>query len=309
MSGAWIAGSVRAQLLASERRLGVEGAREIAAAPSLPAAVAALGRTGYGRAVRLERGLAGAQRGIASTTLLNLRVLAGWLPADALGLLRALAAWYELVNLEDRVAYLEGLELRHPFELGALAVAWPRAAEAQTIEELRRVLAATPWGDPDGLTPAQLGLGLRLSWARRVDAEAPEARRWTAAAVALLLARELFVSGVPVDLLPVPAVTVLGPRWMSAATFAEFVEVLPPEASWAFDGIETTADLWRAEGGWWRRLEEDANSMLHGSVAGRGVVVAAVALLAADARRTSSALEAAARRGLPGAEEAFDAAA
>lgn len=309
MSGAWIAGSVRAQLLASERRLGAEGAREIAAAPSLSAAVAALGRTGYGRAVRLERGLAGAQRGIASANLLNLRVLAGWLPADALGLLRALAAWYELVNIEDRVAYLDGLELRHPFELGALAVAWPRAAEAQTVEELRRVLAATPWGDPDGLTPAQLGLGLRLAWARRVDAEAPEARRWTAAAVALLLARELFVSGIPVDLLPVPAVTLLGRGWSSAATFAELVEALPPDASWAFDGIETAADLWRAEGRWWRQVEEDAASMLHGSVAGRGVVVAAVALLAVDARRTSSALTAAARRGLPGVREAFDAAA
>ncbi|MGZ4389632.1 MAG: hypothetical protein ACXVZL_09655 [Gaiellaceae bacterium] len=309
MSGAWIAGSVRAQLLASQRRLGAEHARDLAAAPSLSAAVAALGRTGYGREVRLERGLAGAQRAIAATTLLNLRVLAGWLPGDALGLLRALAAWFELVNIEDRVAYLGGLELRHPFELGALAAAWPRAAEAQSIEELRRVLAGTPWGDPDGLTPAQLSLGLRLAWARRADAEAPEARRWTAAAVALLLARELFISGVPVDLLPVPQVTVLGAGWRSAATFAEFVESLPPEASWVFAGIETTADLWRAEGSWWHRLEVDAESMLHGSVAGRGVVVAAVALLVADAHRAVSALEVAARRGLPGVEEAFDAAA
>ena len=309
MSGAWIAGSVRAKLLASERRLGAEGARNLAEARSLSAAVAALGRTGYGREVRLERGLAGVQRGIASATLLNLRVLAGWLPGDALGLLRALAAWYELVNIEDRVAYLGGLELRHPFELGSLAVAWPRAAEAQSVEELRRVLAGTPWGDPDGVTPAQLSLGLRLAWARRVDAEAPEARRWTAAAVALLLARELFVSGVPVDLLPVPAVPLLGAGWRSAGTFAEFVEVLSPEASWAFAGIATTADLWRAEGSWWRQVEEDAESMLHGSVAGHGVVVAAVALLAADARRTASALEAVARRGLPGVGEAFDAAA
>ena len=309
MSGGWIAGSVRAQLLASERRLGPVGARRLASSPSRPAAVAALGRTPYGREVSLDLGLAGAQRAVAAATLLNLRVLAGWLPGEALGLLRSLAAWFELVNLEDRVAYLAGTELRRPFELGALAVAWPRAAEAQSVDELRRVLSVTAWGDPDGLTPAQLSLGLRLAWARRVDAEAPEARRWAAGAVALLIARELFVAGVPVDLLPVPELTFIGRDWRSAPTFARFAATLPPDAAWTFDGVETPDDLWRAKSAWWRRVETDAESLVHGSVAGRGVVVGAAALLAADAHRTAAALEAVARRGLPGAEEAFDAAA
>jgi hypothetical protein len=309
MNGAWIAGSVRARLLVSERRLGVEGARDVAASASLRDALVALGRTPYRHELGLELGLADAQRAIASKTLLELRLLAGWLPGEALGLLRALAAWYELANLEDRIAYLGGAPLRRPFELGSLAVAWPRAAGAQSLDELRRSLRPSSWGDPGGSTAAEVSLGLRLAWARRVAAVAPEARSWAAGAAALLLARELFVVGLAVELLPLPAVRLLGPRWQAAGTFARFVDALPPDAAWALAGAEGPEDLWRAEARWWARCEADATTLVHTAVAGPRVVVGAAALLAADAHRAASALEAAARRGLAGVEEAIDAAA
>lgn len=309
MTGAWIAGSVRARLLAAERTIGADGARTLAAAPNLQEALLLLARTPYHREVRLELGLADAQRAVAGTALMNLRLLAGWLPGGALGMLRALCAWFELANIEDRVAYLGGGRLRHPFELGALATAWPRPVDAQSLDELRRILARTSWGDPDGATAGELGIGLRLAWARRIDAEAPEARHWAAGAAALLLARELFVTGIPVDLLPVPRPTMLGGAWPGAGTFERFVETLPRQAAWVFDAAADPDELWRAEAGWWAQVERDAAAMAGGSAAGRLVVVGAVALLAVDAHRTAAALAVAARRDLAGAEEAFRAAA
>jgi hypothetical protein len=309
VSAAWVAGSVRARLLVAERRLGAEGARELAASGTLRDALVALGRSPYRREISLELELGAAQRALAAKTLLDLRLLAGWLPRDALGLLRALTAWFELANLEDRVAYLEGAPLRQPFELGSLASAWPRAAEAQSIAELRQALAPTAWGDPGGETPAELGLALRLAWARRIADAAPAAQGWAAGAVALLAARVLFVTGLPVEALPVPRIRLLGATWPAAGTFARFVEALPPDAAWALDGTETPEQLWRAEARWWTRVEEQAATLLRGSRPGPEIVVAAAALLAADAHRAATALATAARRPLQGVEEAFDAAA
>jgi hypothetical protein len=209
--------------------------------------------------------------------------------------------------VEDRLAYLGGAPFRPPFELGSLAVAWPRAAGAQSLGELRTALASSGWGDPGGETPAQIGMGLRLAWARRVAALVPEVRAWAAGAVALLLARELFVVGLPVELLPLPAFTLLGPGWQRARTFDRFVEELPADAAWAFEGIAGPENLWRAEAGWWARCEAEARELLQGTIGDRRVVAGAVALLAADAHRVSAALGAAARRELAGVEEAFDA--
>lgn len=309
MTADWIAGSVRARLLVTERCIGPEEAAELAASPSLRDALVKLGRTPYRREIGLELGLGDAQRAIASKALLDLRLLAGWLPGDALGLLRALAGWYELANLEDRIAYLGGAPLRQPFELGSLAAVWPRAVGAQSLDELRRALAASAWGDPGGDTPAELGLGLRLAWARRVAAEAPEVRLLAAGASALLLARELFVVGLPVEILPLPAFALLGAGWRGAGTFARFLEELTPEASWALDGIAGPEELWRAEARWWARCEQEAHALMQGAVASRRVVIGAVALLACDARRVATALEAVVRRGLPGVREVLDAAA
>lgn len=309
MSAAWIAGVVRARLLVAERCLGPEGAREVAEADSLRDALVVLGRGPYRREIGLDLTLAGVQQAVAQKTLVDLRLLAGWLPADALGLLRALAGWFELVNLEDRIAYLGGAPLRQPFELGSLAASWPRASGAQSLPDLRRAVATSSWGDPGGETPAELGLGLRLAYARRVAAEAPEAARWAAGAAALLLARELFIVGLPVEILPLPSFTLLGPAWRDAGTFSRFVETLPPDGAWALAGLKEPAELWRAEAAWWSACEADARVLLHSGVGERRSVTGAVGLLAADARRVRVALEAAARRRLPGVEEVLDAAA
>ena len=307
MSGAWIAGSVKARLIVAERRFGAAAARRLAASPSLHDALVELERSPYRRELGHTRSLADAQRALLSTVLLELRLIAGWLPSDALGLVRTLAGWYELVNLEDRIAYLGGAPLRPPFELGSLDVAWSAASGAQSLGELRSALAPSAWGDPGGETPAEFGLGLRLAWARRVAADVPEASTWAAGATGLLVARELFVTGLPVDTLPLPDFRLLGSAWPAARTYERFVEALPAQAAWALDAATDPDLLWRAEAGWWTRVEREARALLGSAVAGRNVVVGAAALLAADARRVAVALGAVARRGLPGVEEVLDA--
>jgi hypothetical protein len=309
MSASWIAGCVKARLLVTERRLGVEGTRELANSPSLGDALVALGRSPYRRHVELDLTLTEAQRAVAEKALVDLRLLAGWLPHDAAGLLRALCAWFELANIDDRVAYLGGGSLRTPFELGSLGVAWPRVAESQSLDELRCTLAETAWGDPGGPTPALTSLGLRLAWARRVAAEAPSATHWALGAVGLLLAQEIFVVGLPVEALPIPRLAALGTRWQAAETLTRLAETLPATAAWALEGVDEVGDLWRAEMRWWAQVERDARSMIGAARAGPEIVVGAAALLAADARRTAAALGAVARRGLPGVEEVLDVAA
>ncbi len=309
MSGGWVAGSVRARLLVSERRAGPDGVRAVAEAASLPDALVALSRSPYRRETRAGLTLAEAERAVLDTTLLNLRLLLGWLPADAHGLLRSLAAWFELANAEDRVAYLAGAPLRRPFELGGLAVAWPRAAGAQTLEELRRALSGPAWSDLAAHSATELSLALRLAWARRVSSEVPEARRWALGAAALLLAAELYVVGLPVERLSVPVVPMLGTAWHGAGTYGDFAASLPAEAAWALAPAASPEELWRAEIAWWDAVERDAEWLLHTGVAGQAVVTGAVALLAADAHRTIEALETAARSGLPTAQGVLDAAA
>ena len=151
--------------------------------PSLEDALAALSGSAYGRYVRPGMGLARAQRAVAETALWHIRVLAGWAPPGAQDAIRALAAWFELANIEDRLAFLAGGEATSPFALGGLATAWPRLAEARTVSDVRGALAASPWGDPGDAEPADLRLGLRLAWARRVLQSVPEAGDWAAGAV------------------------------------------------------------------------------------------------------------------------------
>ena len=246
----------------AERRLGRDGARQVGLRGSLADALVELAAGPYHRETRIDLDLAGAQRAIASTTLLHLRLLAGWLPREALEPLRSLAAYFELANLEDRLAYLEGAPLSQPFELGSLAVAWPRAEQAQTPEELVAVLAASPWGDPGGPTLADRRLGLRLAWGRRVLADVPEASAWAAGALVLVLARELYVVGRPAELLTAAPIPALGSGWLRAVTFDRFVESLPPQAAWALAGVESPEELWSAEARWWRRVESDADLLL-----------------------------------------------
>jgi hypothetical protein len=292
MSIGWVGASVRARLLL-RRRIGPERAVQLASSPSLREGLLGLAGTAYGRELDPGLDLEAAQRAVAASTLLHLRLLSGWLPPGRAELLRSLGAWYELANVEDRLAYLNGAELRAPFDLGGLASAWPGGSQALSPVELREALARSAWGDPGGESTEEIHLGLRVSWASRVLAVAPEIRDLVAGALALLLARELFVTGRPVDLLLRPRIAAVGSDWALARTFDELAASLPPQASWALHGIEGPEQLWTAEVGWWARAEEEGEKLVGRSRAGREAVAGAVLLLAVDTWRTAAALAAA----------------
>lgn len=305
LSPGWVAGSVRARHLLA-RRLGRSDAWALARAPSLDAALERLASSAYGHRCRPGLALADAQRAIADTALWHVRVLAGWTPPRGLEPVRALAAGFEIANVDDRLAYLAGAEVPAPFELGGLATAWPRVAGAQSASELRSLLTGSPWGDPGSDEPAAIRLALRLAWARRVLASVDEAVDWAAGAVALLLARELFLAGRPADRLWDLHPPGVGIEWFQAASLAELRAALPPQAAWALKAAVEPDELWHREAAWWRRVEADAEQLARSAHMGLAAVVGCVALLGVDAWRTAGALEAAARGGGSAAVEVFE---
>lgn len=305
MTAAWVAGTVRARALA-RRRLGVEGARALMAADSFPAAVEILVRSPYGhqhlggdtRDPAVRRGVYPgddpdtAPQGVAAALLWNLRVLAGWLPAQGTRTLTLIAGWFEIANTEEHVRELNGLPVAAPHPLGRLAVAWPRIAAARTLEEVRAVLAASPWRDPGGAEPRDIQLGLRLSWADRVSDQVPAARAWARGAAALLIARELLSRGLPLtEPARRAAARVLGPKAATGAgSVDELRACLPHDARWVLDGVRDPAELWRAELSWWRRLHTDCTVLAARSGFGEQRVIGAVGLLAYDAWLVTGAL-------------------
>jgi len=301
----WVAGSIRARAMLS-RRVGRDGARELAACASLGEARARLSATAYGRALRSDATLADAQRAVADTFLWHVRVLAGWVLPSALEPIRALAAWFELANIDERVAYLCGGPVARPFALGGLATAWPQLADAQSLTELRERLAASPWGDPGAPDRAAIRVGLRLAWARRVLSTVEEAAEWAAGAVALLVARELLLAARPASVLAAARPPGIGTAWETASDLDALRAALAPGAAWTLEGIDEPRELWRGEAGWWRRVEGDAERLAHAVLMGRSTVIGSVVLLAADGRRTAGALEIAARGGRGDAMEVFD---
>jgi hypothetical protein len=299
-----VAGTVRARSLA-RRRLGAGAARSLAAHASLEDATAALAAGPYRHGVRPGQDLAGAQRGVTLTLLWHLRVLAGWLPREGGTMLRLLAGWFEIANVDDLLQQLAGRHAEEPLPLGALATAWPRCAHARSPAELRATLATSPWGDPGGETALEVQLGMRLSWAARLsrhDRVAP----WAAGAAALLVARERFVAGRDLPATPQRQATrLLGRDALAATSLAELQRRLPDTAGWALAGIEDPVDLWRAEAGWWSRVGRDGLELLHATGFGPVPVLGAVAVLGTDAHWVRAALELAARGGRP--LEVFDA--
>ena len=303
MSVGWVAGSTRARLLL-ENRVGRETTRRIARATGLGDATQMLAGSRLAGAAT-ERTLEAVQRAVADQFVLELRLLAGWLPAGAGGLIRALAGWFEIVNIEDRLAYLLGANLRTPLHLGALASAWPGVAASETPGDLRAALRSSAWGDPGEETPEAIHRGMRVAWARRVIRAAPEARAWAGAALALLLARERFLANTQWDALRLGSLPELGSGWMHTTTLAEFTSALPARVAFPLAGIDQPEELWRGELRWWRLVEADAEALVRRSREGRAVVVGAVALLAVDAVRTAAAL-ASATTANAAAVEAFD---
>ncbi len=101
----WVAASVRARALA-RRRLGPAGARRLAASAGADEAISTLADTSYGHDVRVGDSMATAQHGIGAALLWNLRVLGGWVPRTGVPALRALAAAFEVANIEEHMRSL-----------------------------------------------------------------------------------------------------------------------------------------------------------------------------------------------------------
>jgi hypothetical protein len=288
------------------RRIGREQARRLAEARTLDDALAELSASAYGRFVHPGMSLARAQRGIAETALWHVRVLAGWSPPGAIEAIRALAAWFELANIEDHLGYLAGGEAPTPFALGGLGTAWDRMAETRTPSEARAALAESPWGDPGADDLAGVLLAMRMAWARRLLDSLDEASFWVPGAVALLVAREVFITGRSPDELRARRPPGIGTAWSHAGSLRGLRDALPAQASWPLDGVEEPTDLWSAEIAWWRRVEEDAEAFAHAALMGEPWVVGSVVLLGVDAWRAAGALESAARGGTDDVLEVFD---
>ncbi|GAA1804949.1 hypothetical protein GCM10009682_28390 [Luedemannella flava] len=296
MSAGWVGGSVRA-LAVARRCVGAGAARDLARRPVVDA-VRTLSHTVYGSRVAVGMPDAGVERGLAETVVWHLRVLAGWQPPAGVRALRALAGWFEIANVDERMAGWAGTPADPPFALGALAIAWPRLHRARDGQELRAALAASPWGDPGGTDARTIGLHMRAAWARRVGVHVPSARSWAAGGVALLVARERHVL---VGVLPAAAAATaarsIGRTAAGAPSWPSFVAALPGPARWVFEPGDGPGELWRAEARWWRRVHADAAALLAAPREGQHRVVGAAVLLAVDAVTVRAALAAAVRCG------------
>ena len=188
MSVAWVAGGVRARALAP-RRIGPEAARRVAAAGSLEAALRLLEATAYGREVHPGQSLAQAQHAAAAAILWDLRVLAGWLPQGGAHLLRTLAAWFEIANVDELLHTMRTGQPGNLFTLGSLATAWTRLREAGSVADLRAGLTASAWGDMGADSASAIRFGMRVRWGRWAASLRDPVRTWAIAATALLVAR------------------------------------------------------------------------------------------------------------------------
>ncbi|WP_067453169.1 hypothetical protein [Actinomadura macra] len=299
MSAGWVAGRVRAQALAL-RRLGPGRARSLAGSASLSEALTILAATPYGRGVAEGQSLAAAQHGVAAALLWHLRVLAGWLPRGGTAVLRPVAGWFELANVDGLLQRLDGRPAEEPYVLGALGTAWPRLADAPDAAGLRERLATTSWGDPGGTDPWTIRVFLRLSWAARMSALGGPAAVWAAGAAAVLVAGERFGAGRDLPLATSErAARLLGRSPVEASALGEMTARLDRNARWPLDGIDDPVELWRAEGRCWKRLERDGDLLLRRSEFAAGPVLGAATLLAVDAWRVRAALEMASRGGDP----------
>lgn len=305
MSADWVAVGVRGRAM-SRRRLGRSATRVLAAGPSLATALTTLAQSPYGHDVRQDHTLQQAQRAVVDTAVWNLRVLAGWAPRSGVTMLRVLLAGLEISNLEDHVRRLAGAEPPAPYQLGALATAWPRLAVTTSLDQVRGVLATSWWSDPGDATAGDLGSALRVVLADRTVAAVPGAAAWAGGAIALLVARTVLLQQAALPAAArLAASRVVGPAALEATSLPELAAALPADARWALAGVDNPNELWRAEARWWARVERDAFGMTRTAQAGPQLLVAVVALLAVDAWRVRAALEFAARGG--GSLEVFDA--
>ncbi len=295
MTASWAAGATRARALV-RRRVGSACARRIATCGSVREAVALLGDTPYGHDVRRGQTLAEAQWAVLATLLWHLRVLAGWLPREGGQMIRVLARWFELANVDELICRFTGGEAEPEFVLGSLGTEWQRLRLCGSPAEVRAALATSPWGDPGGASPREIQLGMRLAWAEGVVETVPRARPWALGATALLLARTHLAEGARLAGRARGRCRVLvGDGALDAPSIREMAERLPRAARWVLQEIEDPRELSRGEECWWQRVEDEGRDLLTGAGFTASPVLGSVAVLAADARRVRAALELAAR--------------
>ena len=262
MSVGWVAGTVRARALVATLP-GAALATAVADSATLDAAADHLGATLYGELVGPGMSLMQLQRSLEATLLWRMRVLAGWVPFGGSTMVRALAGWFEIRVIEERLGALTCVAAPSPHVLGRLGAVTARVGAAQSPQALRAILAASPWRDPGEVSAASLHAYLLGRWAARVIDAVPAARPWVDEAVALAARREV-----------------------RAGRSSE----LAAEA-------EDEDDLWQREQHWWEHVETDARRMMRRPLGSPEIVVAACALMAADAHHVATSLEAAARSG------------
>jgi hypothetical protein len=305
MTAAWIASDVRATAM-SHRILGRAATQALAAQGSVRSALTSLANSPYGHDIRADQSLEAAQHAVATAVLWNTRVLAGWVPAAGTPMMRVLVGWYEIANIDAQLRSDFGVPAHPYFRLGGLAIGWSRLGGASSVADLCDRLATTAWGRPDDETARTIGLTLRATLLQDAAAKLPGCRDWITSAAALLLARERTRGQAPLPARPARVfASLLGGQVLTAPNFEELLAVLPDTARWAFDGVTTDKDLWRAESRWWSGVEAAGMAHVRGARFGPMPVIGTVALLAADAWRVRAALTAAAN-GAKGLEE-FDA--
>ena len=297
MSAGWVAAQVRSKSLASHC-VGPAGARELAGAGSLDAALGILTTSSYGERLHPGLNLAASEHEVFASVLWNLRVLAGWSPALGASRLHALAGVFELMNLQGHLARIERHQSPVPFELGSLASVSSRVAPL-TIGELCDALRRSPWGDPGAVDAMGVSIALQFILARRIVEDVPEAGQWAQTYAALVLSR-LVKENVALDTDSTSAKnarTILGSRALSATSLRELHDALPRDVASILKDVTDPDDLWLAEARWRTRLWDEALGRLRRGGAGPETVVAAITLQFADAWRVRTALEVAARAG------------
>ncbi len=297
MSAGWVAAQVRSQSLASHC-VGPAGAREIAGAGSLDAALEVLATSCYGERLHPGLDLAASEHEVFASVLWNLRVLAGWSPALGASRFHVLAGVFELMNLRGELGRLEGNQFATPFELGSLASISSHVAPL-TLDELRDVLRRSPWGDPGVLDASEVNIALQFTLARRIIDGVPEAAKWAQTYATLVLSRLVTEVG-PLDADSTSAANVraiLGSRALSATSLGELHDSLPRDVASILNGVSGPDNLWLAEVQWRTRLWDEALESLRRGGAGPETVVAAIAVQFADALRIRTALEVAGRAG------------
>ena len=301
MGAGWVAATVRAKAMA-RRRIGAGAARRIALAANLADALGLLSGTAYTSASAPGTSLREAERLVTAVELWQLRVLSGWLPNPAVGLARALGARYERVNIETHARRLA--EPGRPgqyYDLGSLALSWPRIAGTTSSQALREALATSPWGDPGDSAMEALHDMLALRWLRMVAVEAAPAIEWATGAAALVVARQLLVATVaPAEWLVRAAAPLVGTDWVKAASVSALREAIPTAGRWVLQGVDSPSHLWRAETGLAARIESDGFRLLRHGTPGVEPFLGAVAVLAVDGWRVRVALGDAALGAGPG---------